>query len=176
MNNITTVNSCNDSDSNSDRFEVIDINNDSNSDSNSDRFEVIDINNDSNSDGFEVIDIDDNDSYDSYDSDSDSDNDSDTFKIINISKSFKSAKPKPKLTKSFKHRYNLRRVIKKPLRYGQYNENNRQIIYDRHNTRTIYPDFKNCTLNYNEQNGSFTIYGFHGGKEYFITRGATYRS
>lgn len=73
-----------------------------------------------------------------------------------------------------RHRYNLRRIIKKPIRYGDDVLGQQHIIYDRHNTRTVYPDFRGCTVDYNSNTGGYTIYGFTYGKEYFTTRGASY--
>jgi hypothetical protein len=103
---------------------------------------------------------------------------SDTFTVIdmdgNVSDDCLSA-PEQDHSKSKPNtrprRYNLRRTIKKPLTYGEQYCN----VSDRRNTRdAVFPDFTNCTVDYNEDEGSYTIYGFKHGKEYFTTRKAKY--
>ena len=117
---------------------------------------------------------------------------SDTFEVIDINgdtmrttpvNTPNSSTPSPSSTSTpssaperpvARHRYNLRRVIKKPLRYGDNNILEQHIVYDRHNIRKINRDFRKCTVYYNPTTGGNTIYGFTRGKEYFTTRGANY--
>ena len=105
---------------------------------------------------------------------------SDTFTVIdikgNISDEF-SSDVEPEQTSTPKpcaRRYNLRKTIRKPLRYDEQYCNTSK-VHDRRNTRdAVYPDFNKCTVDYNETEGSYTVYGFKHGKEYFTTRGAEY--